>query len=695
MSQNLSDLSIQYVKGVGPSKAKLLANLGVFTVEDLLYLFPSRYEDRSQLMPMAMVKVGEKQTIAGHILKVGKRNFYSRTKAFEIVVGDKSGQITCVWFNQPYLDKYFKEDQEIVLYGRVEVFKNRLQMLVPDFELISTEDRSLNMGRIVPVYPLTRGVTQRYLRKQIDFLLGLYSNELQDVIPLSIRKRYHLEEIAEGITHIHFPRHAQDQQMATDRVAFEEFFLFQICVILRRLSIVEKKGFAHRIETSLIENYLRSFPFTLTQAQHKAIEEIAADMKKARPMLRLLQGDVGCGKTVVAFFGCIAAVENGGQAAIMAPTEILATQHYDNFSRLFSSHGGPFSKARVGLLTSRMTKKKKDELYEKLKAKEIDVIIGTHALLQETVDFARLTFVVIDEQHKFGVNQRALLSAKGNNPDILIMTATPIPRTLCLTLYGDLDVSVISELPPGRGKISTYSFSAEKSDSVYQRVREWVMKGTQAYIIYPLVEESEKMDLKAAKESFDHFVAFEFKGLRLALVHGQMDRQEVDEIMQKFKRYEIDILVATTILEVGIDVANANVMVIEHAERFGLSQLHQLRGRIGRSEKDAVCLLLADPTTEEGRARLDAIVKTTDGFKIAEFDLQIRGPGHYFGRHQHGLNELKVANPVTQIDLLQKARLEAGNLVKSDPSLQGSEHALIKNIIKKRYPQYLDMIAAG
>jgi ATP-dependent DNA helicase RecG len=693
MPQNLSEIPIQFVKGVGPAKAKLLVNLGVSTVEDLLYLFPARYEDRSQLMAMAMVQVGEKQTIGGHVLKVGKRNFYSKTRAFEIVVGDKTGQIACVWFNQPYLDKYFKEGQEIVLYGRVETFKNRLQMIVPDFELINPEDRTLNMGRIVPIYPLTKGVTQRYLRKLIDTLLDLHAQDLEDVIPIDIRKRHHLDNIAESIKHIHFPRNFEDQQAANSRVAFEEFFLFQVCVTLRRMSIIEKKGFSHRIDSSLIENYLRSFPFTLTQSQFKAIEEISADMKKGRPMLRLLQGDVGCGKTIVAFFGCMAAVANKAQAAIMAPTEILATQHHENFKRLFAT--GPFAHVRVALLTSRMPKKKKDELYQKLKNKEIDVIIGTHALLQEAVDFAHLTFVVIDEQHKFGVNQRAILTLKGNNPDILIMTATPIPRTLCLTLFGDLDVSVINELPPGRGKISTYHFPTEKSQGVYERVRQWVSKGTQAYIIYPLVEESEKIDLKAAKEGYEHFVEFEFKGLRLGMVHGQMDRTEVDEMMQKFKHHEIDILVATSILEVGIDVANANVMVIEHAERFGLSQLHQLRGRIGRSDKDAICLLLADPTTEEGKARLEAIVKTTDGFKIAEYDLEIRGPGHYFGRHQHGLNELKVANPVTQIDLLQKARAEAGNLIKLDPSLAQKEHKSIKNIIKKRYPQYLDMIAAG
>ena len=693
MPQDPGDIPVQFLKGVGPAKAKLLANLGVNTIEDLLYLFPFRYEDRSQFTPIAMVQVGEKQTVAGHVVAVGKRNFYSKTRAFEITVGDKTGRIYCVWFNQPYLDKYFKVDQEIVLYGRVEVFKKRLQMIVPDFELIAPEDRTLNMGRIIPIYPLTKGITQRYLRKTMDTALTLYASQLKDVIPADIRKRHQLQDIAKGIQHIHFPQSSQEQQVAINRVAFEEFFLFQICVILRRHSIIEKKGFAHQIDSSLVTQYAKSFPFTLTESQQRAIEDISVDMKKDRPMLRLLQGDVGCGKTVVAFFGCMAAVKNGAQAAIMAPTEILASQHYENFKRLLSS--GTFQDVRLGLLTSRMPKKQKDKLYEQLKSKEIDIIIGTHALLQEMVDFARLSFIVIDEQHKFGVNQRALLSSKGNNPDVLIMTATPIPRTLCLTLYGDLDVSVINQLPPGRGKISTYRFSTQKAAGVYERVREWVAKGTQAYIIYPLVEESEKLDLKAAKESFDHFIQFEFKGLRLALVHGQMDRGEVEEIMQKFKKHEIDVLVATTILEVGIDVPNANVMVIEHAERFGLSQLHQLRGRIGRSPKDAVCLLIADPVTEESKARLEAITQTTDGFKIAEVDLEIRGPGHYFGRHQHGLNELKVANPVTQMDLLMKARSEAGNLIKADSSLQIPAHTVIKQVIKKRYPQYLDMLLAG
>jgi len=690
--KTLDELPIQFIKGVGPAKAKLLANLSVYTVEDLLYLFPHRYEDRSQFTPIAMLQVGMTQTICGQVI-LARRNYYSKNQTVEVTVTDKSGRINGVWFNQPYLDKIFKPGQEVVLYGRVDIFNKRLQMVVPDFELITAEDRSLNMGRIVPVYPLTRGINQRYLRKLMDLCLNLYALLLQDIVPVQIRQKHNLNPIAQSIRQIHFPSDAVHQQKALDRIAFEEFFLFQICVILRRLNIVHKTGIAHRIDNDLIERYKASFPFKLTGAQNKAIADMSLDMAQNRPMLRMIQGDVGCGKTVVAFFGCVAAWQNKKQAAIMAPTEILAQQHFLNFQKLIGQ--GVFKDLQPALLISSSTAKEKKAIYKKAKEGDIDLIIGTHALLEETVAFKDLSFVVIDEQHKFGVNQRALLTSKGSNPDILIMTATPIPRTLCLTLYGDLDVSVINELPPGRGAIKTYHFALQKARAVYQKVKELVLKGTQAYIIYPLVDESEKLDLKAAKDMFVHLQKFEFQGLRLGLVHGQMKRQESDEVMEQFKKHELDILVATTILEVGIDIPNANVMVIEHAERFGLSQLHQLRGRIGRSSQNALCVLLGDPLTQEGKMRLEAIVQTTDGFKIAEQDLKIRGPGHYFGRHQHGLSELKMSNPITQIEILEKAREDAIILTKSDPQLNTSEHRLIRETIKKRYPQYLDLILAG
>jgi ATP-dependent DNA helicase RecG len=690
--KNLSEFPIQYVKGVGPAKAKLLANLGVVSVEDMLYLFPHRYEDRSLFTPIAMLQVGTTQTICGQVISC-RRNYFSKNRTVEVTVGDKGGKIGCVWFNQPYLDKIFKEGQEVVLYGRVDIFNKRLQMVVPEYELISPEDRSLNMGRIVPVYPLTRGITQRYLRRLADFCLEQYASQLQDIIPEDIRRKHFLGPIAQSIRQIHFPEDSAHQQKAIDRIAFEEFFLFQTCVILRRLSMVNKTGIAHRIEKSLMEKYRDSLPFKLTGAQTKAMADICMDMVQNRPMLRMVQGDVGCGKTVVAFFGCLIAAVNGKQSAVMAPTEILAQQHFLNFQRI--SKQGALKEIKAALLVSSVPAKEKEKIYQDLKEGHIDLVVGTHALLEETLAFKDLSFVVIDEQHKFGVNQRALLSAKGRNPDILIMTATPIPRTLCLTLYGDLDVSVIDEMPPGRGVVTTHHWPLSKAQAVYQKVRELAIKGTQAYIIYPLVDESEKLDLKAAKDMFLHLQKFDFQGLRLGLVHGQMSRQDSDDVMEQFKKHQLDILLATTILEVGIDIPNANVMVIEHAERFGLSQLHQLRGRIGRSSQNALCILLADPLTQEGKLRLEAIVETTDGFKIAEQDLKIRGPGHYFGRHQHGLNELKMSNPITQIGILEKAREDAIILTKNDPQLKLEVHRLIKETIKKRYPQYLDLILAG
>ncbi len=692
--KNPSQTPIQYVKGVGPAKADLFANLGVFTVEDLLYFFPKRYEDRSRLVPISQLKIGEWQTVSGEIMaRGGRKTWYTKKHIFETAIGDDSGRVFCVWFNHPYLDKYMTPGARVVLYGRVDLYKNRLQMIAPEYEIINKEEESLNMNRIVGVYALTKGITQRYLRKIIRSCLDEYAGALNDIIPESVRKRQRLAHITENIRAIHFPENLTEQETAGRRASFEEFFLFQVSVILRRMSITQKQGVSHAIKPDLLKAFSSSFPFDLTGAQKKAINEIAGDMSKPTPMLRLLQGDVGSGKTLVSFFGCVASVLSGHQAAVMAPTEILAQQHYKSFQSLIVEGG--FKNIRAALLISSMTKRERDSALERLALGEIDVLIGTHALLQATVAFKDLSYVVIDEQHKFGVKQRALLSSKGKNPDVLVMTATPIPRTLSLTLYGDLDVSVIDELPKGRGTIKTYHFPLDQAESVYGRVREWVKKGTQAYIVYPIIEESEKIDLKAATDMYEHFLKFEFKDLRVGLLHGQMDRNETNTIMQLFKEHKLDILVTTTVLEVGIDVANANVMVIEHAERFGLSQLHQLRGRIGRSDKNAICLLLADARTPEGQMRLQAIVGTTDGFKIAQEDLNIRGPRHYFGGFQHGLNELKMADPVTQLKVLEDARGEASGILRADPKLAQPEHTVIKTVIQKRYPEYLTTVFAG
>lgn len=688
----LNKISIENLKGIGPARKKLFENLGVVTVEDLLYLFPHRYDDRRKMVSISALKPGEWCTVAGNVFAKGaRRAFWNKKHVLDIVLADNDARVHCVWFNQPYLENYFNVGDKVVVHGRVEIFKDKLQIVSPEYEIITEEDEELNMARIVPVYPLTKGMTQRSLRKIMAQALDEYAQSLIDTLPEEIRRRHALLPVSESIRDIHFPPDEKIQHQADRRVSFDEFFMFQIAVMMRRRFLKAKKGVEHFIPEAFNERFLRAFPFTLTSAQQKALDDVSSDMRQKKPMLRLLQGDVGSGKTVVAFFGCLAAVTNGHQAAFMAPTEILAQQQYAAFTRYFAE--GPFGEVRCAFLNSGLKKKDKDALYQRIKAGAVDVVIGTHALLQEGVEFKKLSFVAIDEQHKFGVKQRALLSDKGENPDVLVMTATPIPRSLCLTLYGDLDVSVIDEKPKGRGNITTHHLTAEKAEGVYKRVEEWVKKGTQAYIVYPVIEESEKLDLKAAVDMYEHFKENEFKSFSLGLIHGRLPKGEAEAVMEKFKRHQIDILVTTTVLEVGIDVANANVMVIEHAERFGLAQLHQLRGRIGRSEKNAVCVLLGDPETEESKKRIDALLKTTDGFKIAQQDLEIRGPGQYFGRHQHGLNELRVVDPLTQIDVLEAARKEAMALVGADPVLK--KNKLIKETLQQRYPEYLQRIQAG
>lgn len=692
--RSLEEISVQYVKGVGPARKKLFARLGIESVEDLLYFFPRRYQDRRDLTPIARVRVGERHTVSGEILaQSSRRSWYTKKHVSEMVMDDGSGRISCIWFNQPYLDRYFVAGKQVVCYGRVDIYKNRLQMVSPEYEILEGDDENLNLKRIVPIYPLTRGVTQRYLRKTIKVCLERYKNQLREELPMALRNKHRLSNIRRSISNIHFPENFDDQENALNRISFEEFYFFQISVILRRLSIIRKKGVAHKISDTLAIRFIHSFSFELTGAQKKVIRDIRADMEKESPMLRLLQGDVGSGKTLVALFGCVMAFENGRQSCFMAPTEILACQHYENIKKMIAD--GLFKDMKVALFISGIKKKEKDLLYDQIRNGDIDLIIGTHALINDEVSFKDLSFAVIDEQHKFGVRQRALLAEKGNNPDVLIMTATPIPRTLCITLYGDLDISVIDEMPPARGKVRTLLYNHEQADEVYALIRQKAAEGRQVYVIYPIIEESEKLDLKAAKAMFKHFETKEFKGLRIGLVHGQMKQKESREIMAGFKNKEIDVLVATTVVEVGVDVPNASVMVIEHAERFGLAQLHQLRGRIGRGEIDGLCILIADAQTSESSDRLKAILSTTDGFKIAQQDLEIRGPGRFFGRHQHGLNELKVANPLTQLDILELARREAIVLIEDDPTLAKGPNRYVHEIIQKRYPTYLRDVKAG
>ncbi|MEW5894363.1 MAG: ATP-dependent DNA helicase RecG [Candidatus Omnitrophota bacterium] len=711
---SIDRISIQYVKGVGPAKKKLFAKLGIETIGDLFYLFPRRYEDRRQMTRIRDVKPGSNQTVLARVLdNQARRTWYTKKHVYEVLVGDQTGRMTCVWFNQPYLAHYFKPGKDVVFYGKVDIYKNRLQMVAPEYEILDAEkDSLLNTGRIVPVYPLTRGMTQRYLRKVVYEALGAYEEQLEDIMPVSLRNKHRLFNIRHSIKALHFPDSAGDWEEALRRLSFEEFLLFQLSVRKRRLQIVGRPGYQHHIDSRLVHNFISSFPFTLTNAQRRVINEIAGDMQRDFPMLRLLQGDVGCGKTLVSLFGCVAAAVNGFQSAIMVPTEVLAVQHYENILRIkgLEDYGGRRLKNGPSipacpagrlqsfnpvLLTGSLPARRKEEVLAAITSGEADIVIGTHALLTEDVRFKELSFVVIDEQHKFGVRQRALLSAKGKNPDVLVMTATPIPRSLSLTLFGDLDISVIDEMPARRGKVTTKIYPLEQDEDVYEKVRGLLASGQQAFVVYPVIQESEKLDLKAAEEMHAMFVQKTFKDYRIGLAHGQMKRSELDGAMRRFREHEIDVLVATTVLEVGVDVPDASVMVIEHAERFGISQLHQLRGRIGRGERDAHCFLLCEPTTEESMRRLEAVASTANGFVLAEKDLEIRGPGHYFGRHQHGMNELRFVNPLKQVDILETARAEAEEIIQADPDLRDPAHEILLKTICQRYPGYLEHIEAG
>lgn len=690
----LNEISVQFIKGVGPAKKKMFSALGIESIEDLMYFFPRRYQDRRDIISLAQVKVGDAQTIMGLVVSCkARRSYYTKKHVTEVVLDDKSGRIFLTWFNQPYLNHYFKKDVRVVCYGKVDIYKDRIQMVSPEYEIIEDEEDSLSLKSIVPIYPLTRGITQRYLRKTISACIEKYREDLVDELPVNIRNKYKLANIKRSIGSLHFPKDFEEQEESLRRISFEEFYFFQISIILRRLSIKLKKGIVQKISDVDALKFINSFEFELTSAQKRVIAEIRSDMQGVGPMHRLLQGDVGSGKTLVAVFGCYLSFRSGHQSCVMAPTEILARQHYENIINMVDS--GSLGGMRVELLVSAMKKEEKENVYRKIISGDVDLVVGTHALISDEVNFRDLGFVVIDEQHKFGVRQRAILTDKGGNPDVLIMTATPIPRTLCITLYGDLDISIIDEMPKSRGRVKTLHYNEDQVENVYEIVRKKVEEGSQAYFVYPIIEESEALDLKAAEEMYEHFSRQVFKDLKVGLLHGQMNKNETQKIMSRFKCREIDILVATTVLEVGVDVKTANVMVIEHADRFGLAQLHQLRGRVGRGREDAVCLLVSDPKTDEGKERIKAILSTTDGFKIAQHDLEIRGPGRYFGRHQHGLNELKVANPATQMDILEIARKEAIALTSDDPRLSKDDNAVIKEIIKRRYPTYLKDVKAG
>ncbi len=696
LSQKLQS-PIQYVKHVGPKRAGLFKRLGVETVEDLLWLLPRRYEDRSRINPISSLELGDSVTVTGEVLTAGELRTRSRMKIFQAAISDGSGIIYALWFNQPYLRDYFKKGTRVILYGKVTTFRGRkLQMNAPEYEILQEEEvNSIHMGGIVPIYPATEGLNQKFLRSLVRNILGAYINEVQELIPGPIRQRLDLLPVRKALWSIHFPENDALGERARQRLAFEEFFIMQLGIALRKHQVENLvSGISHCPAPELVDRFKKLLPFELTGAQERSLAEIVGDMQREQPLNRLLQGDVGSGKTVVAVYVLVYAVGGGYQGALMVPTEILARQHYYTLKEMLDPLG-----IRVCLMISDLPPAERQAVKEQIAAGTVDIVIGTHALIQEKIEYKNLGLVVIDEQHKFGVAQRAVLRAKarmsttGLHPDVLVMTATPIPRSLALTVYGDIDLSIIDELPPGRGKIVTYWITENKLPKAYDFIRKEVAKGRQAFIVYPLIKESEKVKLRAAEDMVKKLQAEEFPKLRVDLLHGRLPAEDKVRIMEDFRKGQLHVLVATTVIEVGIDIPNASVMLVEHAERFGLSQLHQLRGRIGRGSNFSYCILQGNPGTTAGQRRLKAMETTSDGFKISQEDLAIRGPGEFFGTRQSGLPEMRAGNIISDLNLLEQARREAQTLVSRDPSLKLPEHRDLMAKVKRIFGRKLELLS--
>ncbi|MCK4249195.1 MAG: ATP-dependent DNA helicase RecG [Candidatus Omnitrophica bacterium] len=683
--------SVQYLKGVGPKRSKIFNKLGVYSVGDLLYYLPRRYEDRSNLKPISQVKVNTFETVRGKVLTMGLRRTRKKLSVFELAVGDEGGFIYGVWFNQPFLKDRFKIGDEVILSGKVELYKH-LQMNTPEYEILDMEDEdTIHTARVVPIYPLTRDLYQRSVRILMKNCLDTYLDDIEEVLPEDIIKKHKLIGLKKAILNIHFPKDMSALEPARQRLVFDEFFFLQLGIGLHKLKIkTAAPGISHTLDIKMLDNFEKGLPFKLTAAQKKVIARIKKDMASDKPMNRLLQGDVGSGKTIVCVFSLLTTIGNGHQAAVMVPTEILAEQHYLTLSKLLMPLG-----LNIIMLVSGLRKKARQKILDEISSGQAHIIVGTHAVIQQDVEFKKLGLIVVDEQHKFGVLQRADLRKKGVNPDVLVMTATPIPRTLALTVYGDLDISVIDQMPPGRREVKTYWVSEKKRQGLYDFIKKEVVKGRQAFIVYALVEESEKLDLKAAVGMQTELQNNVFKDLKVGLLHGRMSGSEKEEVMKAFRDGEYNILVSTTVIEVGIDIPNASIMFIENAERFGLSQLHQLRGRIGRGRHESYCILMSAGLSEDGKKRLSAMTRTSDGFKIAEYDLSLRGPGEFFGTRQHGLPELKIANLVTDIKVLEMAQQEAFDLIKRDPGLSSPEYALIKEQVKQKFKGKLELLSVS
>jgi ATP-dependent DNA helicase RecG len=702
---NILTQSIQFIKGVGPNRAQMLRRLGIATIGDAFALLPRRYEDRTNLKPIRSLEVGAQATFEGTVLVSGSSRTGRGKRLYEIIVGDATGTIRCLWFQfqEAYMRQRYRPGQQVIVSGEIRINPyagHRKEVHHPDLETLEADEREpLHVGRIVPVYPATEGLHQKTLRTVLKRVVDEYADLVPDCLPPALRQRLQLMEASQALRQVHFPSPDAEIEAlnrwsseAHRRLVFDEFFLLELGLALRqRETRIEERGIAYRGTGELVQRLRAQLPFQLTAAQERVLAEIFEDMRRPHPMNRLLQGDVGSGKTIVAVLAMLLAIESGFQAAIMAPTEILAEQHSLTMQHLLQGLG-----VKATLLTGAIKGSRRRELLEAIAARDTDLIIGTHALIQEEVEFKALGLAVIDEQHRFGVLQRATLKRKGYHPDVLVMTATPIPRTLAMTVYGDLDVSIIDELPPGRlSAITKLCYESRRAES-YDLMRRELRHGRQVYVVYPLIEESEKTDLRAATAMAEHLQREVFPEFRVGLLHGRLKSEEKERIMRAFSAGELQVLVSTTVIEVGVDVPNATVMLVEHAERFGLAQLHQLRGRVGRSHHQAYCLLMAEfPMSEEAKQRLRALTESHDGFMIAERDLEIRGPGEFLGTRQSGMPELRVAHLIRDQRVLTEARREAFALVAKDRQLALSEHAALRQALIERWQQKFELMHVG
>jgi ATP-dependent DNA helicase RecG len=656
MTSGLEFRELRYIKGVGPKRSLVFQRIGIHTVRDLFYLFPRRYEDRSHFAPLNDLPLNEPVTCRGEVMDV-KFKPIRGMPLVEILIGDPSGTLSAVWFKQSYLKRLFAPGQHVILYGKAELYKKRIQMSNPEFEIVdSPEAESLHTGRITPIYSLTEGLFQRSLRTTLKEAIGHHlDGVLADALPVDLRGELDLMDLDCAIREMHFPNSFEMLEKARRRIVFDEFFAFELQLFLKVKALkTQYQASVIRVDPKCVAQFRNSLPFPMTQSQEQAIRDLIQDLGRKIPMNRLLQGDVGSGKTVVASFAFLAAHQAGLQSVFLIPTEILAEQHYRTLLKLLEPLG-----IHPELLTKSTDKDKRARLIAELKQGRVSVVIGTHALLQEDIRFKDLGLLVVDEQHKFGVHQRNQLLQKTPRPHQLVMTATPIPRTLALTAYADLDISVMKELPRGRQPIKTYWITRKKQPEIFSHVATRLVRGEQAYVVFPMIEETEKKDLLAAKKEYERLRKTVFKDFRLGLVHGKLERPEREAIMRAFSRKEIDVLVATSVIEVGVDQPNATMMIIENAERFGLAQLHQLRGRIGRGKLESECFLFGEPSTDEGKKRLRLLTKLTDGFLIADEDLKLRGQGDLWGTRQSGEPLFKVAHPVRDEAILLEARTEA------------------------------------